>query len=40
MKAEKLKAYLEIMCITAKRKVERYSLYTSRADLGATYCAS
>jgi hypothetical protein len=37
MKAEKLKAYLEIISITAKQKVERYSLYTSRADLGATY---
>ena len=35
--AQRLIPYLDIISITAKQKAVRYSLYTSRADLDATY---
>jgi hypothetical protein len=37
IRAEALKAYLDIISITAKGKSARYSLYTSRADLSTIY---
>jgi hypothetical protein len=37
IRAERLRVYLDIISITAKQKAVRYALYTSRADLDATY---
>ena len=37
IRAEKLIDYLDIVSITSKQKTVRYALYTSRADLSATY---
>lgn len=37
IRAEKLIDYLDIVSIAAKQKAVRYALYTSRADLSATY---
>jgi hypothetical protein len=36
-RAEKLRSYLDIISITAKKKTQRYTVYTSRADVSATY---